>query len=233
MVSEDGEFHLLPGQLATDRETPTPIMRETLSLTVSDNLTFTATGQNYSAGTGVSAATGNVTATGIFSPHRAVVLEYQKGSETGTFELNYLARFYERETPLAVTAGTWNIRDEALNLIGTARVAQGGTFTGQTAGGCTLSGTISLIDMSFDVLRTTLNTGACGRNAAAAFTGLLTFQHSVPRKELVDDASKELAVGTQQEISDEEADENKPAEKEMIIEVSNPSQALAAFFTQK
>jgi hypothetical protein len=233
MVSEDGEFHLLPGSLATDPENPTPIMRETLSLSVSDNLTFTATGNSYAAGTGVTAVTGNVTATGIFSPHQTLVLEYQNGSETGTFHLNYVARFYERETPLAVTAGTWNLRDEALNLIGSVKVAHDGTFAGMTSGGCALSGTISLIDMSFDVLRMSMNTSACGGNLAATFNGLAAFQHSVPRKELVDDASKELAIGNPQQIADEEADENQPADKEMIIELSNPRQAVAEFLTQK
>lgn len=233
MVSEDGEFHLLPGLLATDPENPSPIMRETLKLTISDNLTFTATGNSYAPGTGVTAVTGNVVATGILSPHKALVLEYQNGTETGTFNLNYVARFYERQTPLAVTAGTWNLRDEGLKLIGSATVGNDGSLTGTTTGGCTLSGTIALINASFDVLRVSMTTSACGGSPAAAFTGLASFQHSVPRKELVDEATKELALGDAKEIADEETDENDPAEKEMIVELSNPTQAVAEFLTQK
>jgi hypothetical protein len=232
MVSEDGEFHLLPGLLATDPENPTPIMRETLKLAFLDNLTFTATGNSYAPGTFTTAVTGNVTATGIFSPRKAIVLDYQNGTETGIFNLNYVARFCERTTPLAVTAATWNLRDEALNLIGSVRIAQGGTFTGM-ANGCAVSGTISIIDMHFDVLRMTMSTAACGGNPAATFNGLATFQHTVPRKELVDAATKQLAVGDDREVSDEEADENQPADKEIIVELSNPTQAVAEFLTQK
>lgn len=233
MVSEDGEFHLLPGLLATDPANPKPIMRETLKLTTADNLTFTATGNSYAPGTGVTAVTGNVTATGIFSPHKALVLEYQNGTETGTFNLNYVARFYERQTPLAVTAGTWILRDEGLKSIGSVTVAHDGSFTGTTTGGCTLAGTISLINASFDVLRMSMTTNACAGSPAATFNGLASFQHSVPRKELVDEATKELALGTPQEIEDEDADENQPAEKEMVVELSNSMQAAAEFLTQK
>ena len=56
---------------------------------------------------------------------------------------------------------------------------------------------------------------------------------TVPRKELVEDADKHIAVGTRQEMDDEDEDENAPADKEIIVEASNPTLALAAFLTQK
>jgi hypothetical protein len=231
MVSETGEFHLLPGRLASDPSIP--LMRETLALNFFDNLTFVAAGHSYAPGLGVTAITGDVTATGIFSPHQALVLEYKNGTETGVFHLNYVPRFYERETPLALVAGTWNLRDERLNLTGSLNVAQGGAFTGMTTGGCNLSGTISLIDMKYNVLGVTMTAAPCNGTAAASFTGTTTFQHSVPRKELLEQASKELAVGNTKEIADEEANDSQSAEKEMITALSNATQSVSEVVTAK
>jgi hypothetical protein len=231
MVSETGEFHLLPGRLASDPSIP--IMRETLALNFFDNLTFVAAGHSYAPGLGVTAITGDVTATGIFSPHQALVLEYKNGTETGVFHLNYVPRFYERETPLALVAGTWNLRDERLNLSGSLNVAQGGAFTGMTAGGCSLSGTISLINMKYNILGVSMTAAACNGTPAASYNGVTTFQHSVPRKELLEQASKELAVGNPQAIANEEADNSQSAEKEMITELTNATQSLSEIVTAK
>jgi hypothetical protein len=132
-----------------------------------------------------------------------------------------------------VTAGTWNVRDEALNLIGTLRIAQDGGFSETDADGCSISGNLTIIDMQFDVLRVHLTAPACNGRPAADFTGLATFQHTVPRKELVENADKHVAVGDRHEIADEEEDENAPADKEIIVEASTSSLSLAAFLTQK
>lgn len=233
MVSENGEFHLLPGRLASDPANLAPIMRETLGLNVFDNLTFIATGHSYAPGLGTTTVTGDVTATGIYSPHQALVVEYRNGAETGVFHLNYVARFYERQTPLAVVAGTWNLRDEGLNLGGSLTIAKDGTFTGQTSAGCGLSGTVSVIDNRYDVLGVAMNAAACGATPATTFSGLTTFQHTVPRKELIEQSSKALAVGDPTEVTNESADENQPADKEMLTELSNATQSVSAFVTAK
>ena len=233
MVSEDGEFHLLPGILATDRSNATPILRETLSLSTFDNLSLTASGNSYAAGVGETPVTGDVVGTGIFSPHQALVINTQSGTETGVFHLNYVRRFYERQTPLANTAGTWNLRDEGLHLAGTVTIAHDGTFTGMTSGGCGLSGSLSIIDKRYDVLRVSLTLAACGTAASQDFTGLTSFQHSVPRQELQDDPSKQMAVGNDQEEHDEDADDDNDADREMVTELSNSTDSLSYFVTAK
>jgi hypothetical protein len=233
IVSEDGEFHLLPGRLASSGGSNNPIMRETLALTVADNLTFTATGHSYVAGNGTTAVSGNVAATGIYSPHKALVLDYQNGTETGVFHLNYVSRFYEQTTPLAQVAGLWFLHDEGGNGTGSITIAGDGSFTGQNAAGCGLSGAISLIDKRYSVLRVSLTAAACAGAPAANFAGLTTLQSSVPRQELVENASKELAVGNEQEVESEDADRGKMNTREMVTELSNATQSVASFITAK
>ena len=233
MVSADGEFHLLPGRQTSTALNAMPIMRETLALTVSDNLTFTGTGHSYAAGNGTTAVDGDVTATGIYSPQKAMVIEYQNGTETGVFHLNYVSRFYEQPTALPQLVGFWNLHDEGGNAAGSVTISSSGSFTGMTAGGCGLSGTISTIDTHFSVLRVALNAAACGTAAAATFSGLTTFQHTLTLLEIIAQASKELAVGDASEIEAEAANATQLGAREMVIELSNPTQAVVEFVTAK
>jgi hypothetical protein len=203
MVSEDGEFHLLPGKSITSFSKP--ILRETLQLNFVPTLTLTATGNAYAAGDSVTAETGAVTATGVFSPHHSLVLDFTDGTETGTLSLNYVAGLYQQPSSLAQLAGEQTLHDEAGNTVGMISIMADGTFSGTTmlssnATACDVSGAFTIIDPNFSVVRLTENIAACGSAAATSFTGLAETQ----------------TVGS---------------ETALITEVSNPTAALANLTT--
>jgi|GEM_PF-6596739 hypothetical protein len=170
VVSQDGEFHLLPG-IAVNPPFG-PIMRETLQLTASPTLTLTATGNSYAAGQGTTMETGTVTATGFFSPQHTLVLTYQNGTQTGTFSLNYVPALSQEPSSLAKITGNFNLRDEAGALTGMAMINADGSFSAMTMAGCMETGTFSIIDASFSVYRVAASFAACGSTPAASFTGL-------------------------------------------------------------
>jgi hypothetical protein len=202
VISEDGEFHLLPGVAVTPPFGPIP--RLTLQLTFTQTLTFTGTGNLYASGDDVTVETAAATATGIFSPRRTVVVSLQSGSETATIDLNFVSLLYDQTSSLAQLTGTRTLRDEAGKTLATIMVNADGSFSGMTAAGCMESGNFSIIDASFSVFRVTVNLAACGTTAAESFMGLASPISNIP--------------GHQNDET-------------LVIEASNPTLALANFLT--
>lgn len=203
VISEDGEFHLLPGFAVTPPFGPIP--RLSLQLAFTQNLTFTGTGNLYAAGDTVTAETAAATATGIFSPRRTVVLSLQSGNETATIDLNFVRQLYDQPSSLALLTGMKTVRDEAGKALATVTVNADGSFSGMTAAGCMESGNFSIINANFSVFRVAVNQAACGTAPAGSFMGL---------------------------ASPDNDDQGRLEDDILTIEASNPTLALATILTE-
>lgn len=62
----------------------------------------------------------------------------------------YQASAYERPSSLSLPSGAWKLRDSGGNLIGTAKFASNGSYSG-TISGCPFTGTIKVIDARYDL----------------------------------------------------------------------------------
>ena len=220
VVSETGEFHLLP---AVQR-----IMRQTLQIQTFPDLTLTATGTAYAPGAFITPATGPVVANGIFGPQSHLVISYQTGNERGLFNLNYMKQFYKGDSDLVHIAGGWVLRDENFAANGSVTVNRDGTLTGTTGAGCGLTGSVSLLDTGFNLYRITINVGACQGAGPATFTGLTTFQN---KGDLGDKQGED-------ENENENNDDNRKGRaaaqgfgKEFVIEASNATASFAGYLT--
>ena len=85
---------------------------------------------------------------------------------------------------LALLAGTWNIRDESDNLLGSITFTTNGSFSGAIST-CSLNGTIGLIDTRYDLYSMQFNTPDCpiGPLGTTTLTGLATVITSLTKND--------------------------------------------------
>lgn len=90
--------------------------------------------------------------------------------ETGSFSLSY-DNFYDRDSSLDITAGTWTSFDGFGNPDGSYTIGTNGAISGQDVYGCLYSGNVTIIDSRYDVYNISITASNCG-GANGTYTGL-------------------------------------------------------------
>jgi hypothetical protein len=84
---------------------------------------------------------------------------YNGVGDNGTFSLTY-SSVYDRPSSLAATAGTW--KGIVSGFTNTFTIDSSGSITGSSASGCSYTGAVSIIDVSYDAYMVNLDIANCG-----------------------------------------------------------------------
>jgi hypothetical protein len=102
---------------------------------------------------------GPVNISGTFTSKASMSGTYDGVGDTGTFSLTY-SSVYDRPSSLTATAGTW--AGVVSGYTNTITIDSSGNISGNSTSGCSYTGTVSIIDSSYNTYMVNLNIANCG-----------------------------------------------------------------------